>query len=410
MTRIVLTTTNGLLGAAAIFAVATVATLAPARAADLGGDCCADLEERVAELEATTVRKGNRKISLQLYGHLNQAIMFWDDGNRSDTYIGSNAMSIDRFGFKGDGKVGGGNTVGFRLELAAGVRQLSQQSDNFGFTAAGAAIVDNISIRQEYVFLKNDSLGTLSLGQQSSSNDGIMELDVSGPAKEAGFNNENGDLYVGGFRVFDGVAGAYTSATWTGLFNSGDGKRQELIRYDSPALAGFTLSADWGEDDAYGAALRYSNDNLSGFKVLFGFGYASNTTSSTTETETWGGSLGVRHLASGLFLQGSYADIDRNIDGRDNTTNVYVKGGIGLKLSSLGETAFYGEYDVTENQLRNDSRGEFWGLGVGQALDPVGATIYLGYRHFTADLAVPAGLGANPEDMDAVIGGMKVPF
>ncbi len=34
-----------------------------AQAADLGGNCCADLEERVAELEATTARKGNRKVS-----------------------------------------------------------------------------------------------------------------------------------------------------------------------------------------------------------------------------------------------------------------------------------------------------------------------------------------------------------
>ena len=34
-----------------------------ASAADLGGNCCADLEERVAELEATTARKGNRKMS-----------------------------------------------------------------------------------------------------------------------------------------------------------------------------------------------------------------------------------------------------------------------------------------------------------------------------------------------------------
>jgi len=33
----------------------------PAKAADLGGDCCADLEDRVAELEATTVRKGNKR-------------------------------------------------------------------------------------------------------------------------------------------------------------------------------------------------------------------------------------------------------------------------------------------------------------------------------------------------------------
>ena len=40
----------------------------PVEAADLGGDCCADLEERVAELEATTVRKGNKKVKVELYG------------------------------------------------------------------------------------------------------------------------------------------------------------------------------------------------------------------------------------------------------------------------------------------------------------------------------------------------------
>src|SRR5215831_8130585 len=32
-----------------------------AKAADLGGDCCADLEERVAELEATTARKATAR-------------------------------------------------------------------------------------------------------------------------------------------------------------------------------------------------------------------------------------------------------------------------------------------------------------------------------------------------------------
>lgn len=37
-------------------------------AADLGGNCCADLEERIAELEATTARKGNRKVSLTSHG------------------------------------------------------------------------------------------------------------------------------------------------------------------------------------------------------------------------------------------------------------------------------------------------------------------------------------------------------
>jgi hypothetical protein len=41
---------------------------APAKAAGLGSDCCSDLEDRVAELEATTVRKGNKKVSVTLYG------------------------------------------------------------------------------------------------------------------------------------------------------------------------------------------------------------------------------------------------------------------------------------------------------------------------------------------------------
>ena len=44
-----------------------------ARAADLGGDCCADLEERVADLEATTARKGNRKVSLKISDWVNRS-------------------------------------------------------------------------------------------------------------------------------------------------------------------------------------------------------------------------------------------------------------------------------------------------------------------------------------------------
>src|SRR5204862_2558650 len=53
----------------------------PAKAADLGGDCCADLEDRVAELEATTVRQGNKKVSITLYGQVNKAVLLWDDGH-----------------------------------------------------------------------------------------------------------------------------------------------------------------------------------------------------------------------------------------------------------------------------------------------------------------------------------------
>jgi hypothetical protein len=65
---------------------ATVFVAKHAKAADLGGDCCADLEERVAELEATTARKGNKKVSVQIYGKVNRAVMFWDDGGEQNVF------------------------------------------------------------------------------------------------------------------------------------------------------------------------------------------------------------------------------------------------------------------------------------------------------------------------------------
>jgi hypothetical protein len=80
-----------LVAAALICALASVPLLSKsARAADLGGDCCADLEERVAELEATTVRKGNKKVSVTLYGQVNRAALFWDDGAEKNAYVVDN--------------------------------------------------------------------------------------------------------------------------------------------------------------------------------------------------------------------------------------------------------------------------------------------------------------------------------
>ena len=89
-----------------------------AKAADLGGDCCADLEERVAELEATTARKGNRKMSLTVYGQVNRAILYWNDGKRSNTYVGlDNHNSASRFGFMGSAKISPAWSAGYSVLL-----------------------------------------------------------------------------------------------------------------------------------------------------------------------------------------------------------------------------------------------------------------------------------------------------
>ena len=79
----------------ALTAPLLLAWSAPAPAADLGGECCADLEERIAELEATTVRSGNRAVTLNISGQINQAILMWDDGEDRDRESRQSARSRD---------------------------------------------------------------------------------------------------------------------------------------------------------------------------------------------------------------------------------------------------------------------------------------------------------------------------
>jgi hypothetical protein len=65
---------RGLASAGAALAVLGAGP-APASAADLGGSCCADLEEREAELEATASRKGQReKVELKISGFVGRAL------------------------------------------------------------------------------------------------------------------------------------------------------------------------------------------------------------------------------------------------------------------------------------------------------------------------------------------------
>src|SRR6476661_8536798 len=134
----------------------------PARAADLGGDCCADLEDRVAELEATTVRKGNKKVSVTVYGQVNRAVLFWDDHVESNTYAVDNNYESSRFGLKGSAKIAGDWSAGYRLEVEpteANSARLNQFNDNNQMDAAGA-----LNVRHSFLYLNNKKWGEVRLG------------------------------------------------------------------------------------------------------------------------------------------------------------------------------------------------------------------------------------------------------
>ena len=136
---------NGaLMKASSRFAIAAalglVVGVGSARAADLGGNCCADLEERIAELEATTARKGNRKMSLTITGQVHRMVLWWDDGHSSNTYYGlDNTNSSSRFIFLGSAKVNPSVTMGFEIMIeieAGGTSSKVNQFDEDGKVGA----------------------------------------------------------------------------------------------------------------------------------------------------------------------------------------------------------------------------------------------------------------------------------
>jgi hypothetical protein len=255
----------------------------PAFAADLGGDCCADLEERIAELEATTARKGNRKVSLTVSGLVNEAVLFWDDGREQNAYVVTNETTQDRVRFLGQAQISKDWSAGHLLELGLrGAREdrVNQDDPDDGSSANG------VSVRHSAWFLSNKDYGKVWVGQTSDAADGITEINLANTNHFAFTNswgNTFGDQNNGFFvRRRDGTL---STVHWGGFVAQGaqqaapgEGHRFNVVRYESSTSAGFTASAAWGEDDHWNVALRYVGE-FSGFKLAGGAAYTNRTIS-----------------------------------------------------------------------------------------------------------------------------------
>ncbi|MFY0612623.1 MAG: hypothetical protein JXQ99_13915 [Hyphomicrobiaceae bacterium] len=416
------------------FKVASVASIAAAglfmggvsaQAADLGGNCCADLEERVAELEATTARKGNRKVSLEVSGHVHEALLIWDDGRDQEAYILTSNYSRTRFRFKGAAKINADWSAGFLIEI--GLRQTGNSSgaDQSGNANGG------LDIRHQALYVKSKSLGTLWMGHTSFAVDGIADICLGCSIS----SSHESSLGWGGFETrFSGSAtefGPSWSQLGAGNNVASNGARDQIIRYISPSLAGFVFSADWqaaevaNDGDRWSAALRYAGE-FGGIRVAAGIGYHEED-----DLDGWGTSLSVMHTPTGLFIAGSYGEqTDDSIAvGLEDTTDGWsVVGGVAGKWSSMGKTTLwvrYGEYTgrnleataaiasvggiAVGDNLSGDS--EIISFGVNQKIDAAAMELYASYYNVQGDISnATAGTTLSPEDFQAVMLGARIQF
>ncbi len=365
----------------------------PASAADLGGNCCADLEERIAELEATTARKGNRKVSLEIYGQVNQEVLWWDDGAESNVGVYTNDNSRTRIGFRGKAKINADWEAGYRIEI--GIRSANSKR----FTQLNDGGDDNSSdvgpdLRDSFWYLTSKTYGQASVGQQASATDQITEINQTQTADFAKYSDvEDTGL---GLLLRSAVSGRLTGSnvvaqgdptrspgeagiTWRRLIGDGgdqpgEGERKyNLVKYTTPEFSGFSASAAWGEDDFWDLALRYKGE-FAGFKLAAGAGYGKqsdgfyldtktvcigrkpNTEDKDADCDQFGGSFSIIHEATGLFVNAG-AGIKRDNLVQDQTNSPYnlggadpdqkfwsVQAGIEKKWIEHGKTTIYGEY------------------------------------------------------------------
>ncbi|MGE0627196.1 MAG: hypothetical protein AB7O43_05175 [Hyphomicrobiaceae bacterium] len=416
----------------ALLAVAGVmAGAVSAQAADLGGNCCADLEERVAELEATTVRKGNRKVSLQLYGQVSQALVFWDDGGETNTYLLENNAVKNRLGVRGSAKITSDWSAGYNIELQIRSGRSSSANQLPLATTEGSSITvyntRSVSLRSANWFINSNAYGRITVGRTSDASAGTGTINLASPDGFAANGYVLGRSHQGFFLRRSGTKGnaGLSDFKWTNAWHRNyDDLAQydyagnnSVVKYTSPFFlgqskrTGLQFQTAWGRDDTWTAGLRYVED-FGTFRLAAGVGYLQDTSRnlgqctnlgdgtsgvnnvSNVDCSMWQASASIMHVPTGLYVSGGYgeltdnqrhAEANRLVAGlanqiSDKDSSWWVQAGWVAKLNSLGKTTFWGTYASFEssgnvaNGSSSTTSASLRTLGGGDVLNPFGAT------------------------------------
>ena len=397
---------------------------APANAADLGGGCCADLEERVAELEATTATKGNRVVSLKVSGSVGRALLVWDDGGESNAYVVDGTFANSAFKFSGSAKISSDVTAGYAIQID------TRDSAAFAVSQASSdnpAPVSDIATRLNNVFVQSAKYGKISLGQNYSFNDAI-----SYPLQLGKTYNTDGTPYVAGFSVRE-TSGNLSNVTFGQLVGDGP-RRGNYLRYDTPSFNGFSGTALWGEDDTWDVAAKFLG-NVGRFRLHAAIDYFNwdsgflGAAGGLDKFEDIKTLVSIKDIPTGLFLTTWYTQRDYErfagnrlgAVGADSGEALQFFAGIEKNFTGYGNTTIYGGYgqfqDMASTGLNFDGDGDLVTdadidritFGVVQSIDAAAMDIYGIVEHYSTDLETQAGV-QDLEDFTAVLIGSRISF
>ncbi len=341
------------------------------------------------------VNSGNPNVNVELYGQINRAALWADNGDSSKTYFVDNDFSSTRMGINAKAKATDNLDIGGKIEyeLISNSSILVNQDNQ----DSGA----ELKLRVADVYLNSKSLGKLFLGQGSTFSDNTAEIDLSGTSVTA-----NSKLYAmaGGQLFYDSQGSQLTSTNLKSAFNNVDGlSRRDRIRYDSPSLAGFSIGGSAIEAGAFDAGINYSR-KFDGLKVAGAFAWADPQDLNTAIDYQLNGSLSML-MDMGLSFTLAGGQEYMQADNRDDGRYWYGKIGYKAELFSPGTSAFSIDYGQYDDFVQNNDEGETFGLAYVQNVKDWGTEFYLAYRLYKLDRD-----NTDLDDINAAWAGMRLKF
>jgi len=349
--------------------------------------------------QTTGVRSGNDKINVQLYGHLNKALLYANDGNEDNLYVVDNSNSSTRVGINGVARPTDSLEAGTRIEVQFATNpsnSVSQINENNVGT-------NSFTKRWFDAYLLSKRFGEVRLGHGSTASDGTSEVDLSGTAV-IGYSSV--EEMAGGQLFYDNTSAALSSpqVKVKDVFNNMDGLgRDDRILYQSPNIHGMKAEASWISGGASDFSLGYAA-KLGPFAVGAAGAYAALGSLSQTIDTQINGSASVFH-ESGLNFTVAAGTQDLKNTTRDDATFWYGKIGYRKNFFQIGHTALAADWGQNSNAATNNDQADAYGLLGVQDFKKWGTEYYLGFRNYNLDRS-----GTDFNSIQSVMSGVRVKF